>query len=120
METRNSRKAVNYSTSITYALTVLMLVSVLIFGSDVTRWPTNRDLRNEAEYLRRAGVKPSAATDRLYQQVYFCYHYTAGLMGTEPLKLCADDAANVVISTSNQGDRQEQQNLLARIKSDHP
>lgn len=120
MENRDLRKAINYLAAITWSLVVLTLVSVLKFGSDTRRWQTNRDLRREAEYLRRTGVKPSAATDRLYQGVYSCYHDTAGLTGTDPLQLCADAAANIVISTSKQIDKQEQDNLLARINSHHP
>ncbi len=118
MENDDLRKATDDSISRTLPLIVVMLALALRFGSDFRRWEIDRDLRDEAEYLQRVGVKSSAAADRVYKEVYSCYRNTVGLTGTEPKQFCADAAASIVISASKQVDRQELPTLLARMKSD--
>ena len=118
MENRDLSNAINLVNSITGALVVSTLVFILGFGNKFGRWQEYRDLRDETECLQRAGVKPSAAMDLVYREVYSCYHDTVGLSGSEPARFCADAAASIALSQAKQEDRLDGQKLLASMKSD--
>ncbi len=101
---------------------IILLIAVVVvnfgFRSRMKHWLTDHYQKEEAQYLREAGIKLTPESDLIYANVYWCYHTMTGSDSLEPPSQCADATTSVAISGYPKVKQQEMQKLVAAMESD--